>query len=381
MFVAILQPENTVCCLTPAGPGAVAVLQLELASPERAAHALAGFRPGTAGVLTFPVECAPVNRILFGQWRGEDVLLIRTAVSRWELHCHGGTAAIRRILSDLAASEVPEVPACTALIPGSGHAASPQQQIEAAVQRSLAFCRTRQAADWILRQLDGRLLEPVTHLRTGNLACRSETRTRLLQHAAFLTLLLRPARLGLFGPPNAGKSSLLNALCGLTRAIVSPVAGTTRDPVEAETQVDGRILWITDTAGLHEHPESVLEADGIRRTRDLVTLCDAACVLAPADQALPDVEQLAAPFSHCRTRILVRSRSDLQADATKATNDATAAEASHRQQVHRFFSREIFVSAVTGEGINDLRRALRDTLFPAEPDPSTALPLPGLIDA
>ncbi len=397
MFCAIDQPENTVRCLTPAGPGAVAVLQLELATPERAAHALAGFKRSTpaeptAPVHPAPVHPAPVNRILFGQWRGEDVLLMRTAPSRWELHCHGGTAAIRRILEDLTAAGVSEAAPGVALIAdhavpaGDGRVddrVSVQQLVQTAVQRALASCRTRQAADWILRQLDGRLVAPITQLRTGNPASRSAARTQLLQYASFVDLLLRPARVGLFGPPNAGKSSLLNALCGLSRAIVSPVAGTTRDPVEAETQVDGRILRITDTAGLHDQPESLLEADGIQRTRALVTLCDAACVLAPADQPLPDIKQLAAPFSDCRTRILIRSRSDLCPEnlrraAQTAAGQTAVGQTAPTRSVNQHFSREVFVSTVTGEGLEELRRVLRETIFPATPDPSAALPLPGL---
>ncbi|MFM8477316.1 MAG: GTPase [Planctomycetaceae bacterium] len=373
MPAAINLPENTVRCLTPAGPGAVAVLQLELPTADHAANVLAKFEVSTATSLRAPVHLAPINRILFGQWRGEDVLLVRTATTRWELHCHGGPAAVRRILADLTAVGVREnrSGAPSADPEGStgvaGNMASVTDQIAAAVQRTLALCRTRQAADWILRQLDGRLVDPVTQLQTGSSASRHAARVRLLHNASFTDLLLRPARVGLFGPPNAGKSSLLNALCGLSRAIVSPVAGTTRDPVEAETQVGGRILCLTDTAGLHDQPDSMLEADGIRRTRELVADCDAACILAPADQPLPDLTQLAAPFMHCPTRILVRSRCDLNPSSPPGSGNA-------------YFCREVSVSAVSGEGIEDLRQTLFAAIFPAEPAPETPLPLPGLLD-
>lgn len=373
MPAAIILPENTVRRLTPAGPGAVAVLQLELPTADRVAHVLAKFELTSAASLKAPVHLAPINRILFGQWRGEDVLLVRTAATCWELHCHGGPAAVRRILADLAEVGVREdrsgVSAANRECSGEGATAIPavKDQIAAAVQRALALCRTRQSADWILRQLDGRLVMPVTLLQTGSSASRHETRVNLLRYAPFTDLLLRPARVGLFGPPNAGKSSLLNALCGLSRAIVSPIAGTTRDPVEAETQVGGRILCLIDTAGLHDHPDSVLEADGIRRTRELVAGCDAACILAPADQPLPDREQLAAPFMHCPTRILVRSRCDLKPPHPSGSRNAS-------------FFREVSVSAVSGEGIEELRQILFAAIFPAAPDPETPLPLPGLLD-
>jgi len=373
MPAAINLPENSVRCLTPAGPGAVAVLQLELPTAARAAHVLANFELSSAASLKEPVHLAPVNRILFGRWRSEEILLVRTATIRWELHCHGGPAAVRRILADLAAVGVREDRSeggSASRTCSHGPAAdlpSVNDQIAAAVQRALPLCRTRQAADWILRQLDGRLVTPVTLLQTGSSASRHAARSRLLHSASFTDLLLRPARVGLFGPPNAGKSSLLNALCGLSRAIVSPIAGTTRDPVAAETQVGGRILCITDTAGLHNQPDSLLEADGIRRTRELVAGCDAACILAPADQPLPDLQQLAAPFLQCPTRILVRSRCDLHTPHPSGSGNA-------------YFCREVQVSAVTGAGLDDLRQTLFAAIFPAEPHPETPLPLPGLLD-
>lgn len=379
MPASLNQPLNSVCLLTPAGPGAVAVLQLELAEPEQAAHFLAGFRSGSASSVAAAHE-APVNRILFGQWSGEDVLLVRTAPCRWELHCHGGAVAVRRILLDLEQAGLPTVPAL-------GDASTPLSQslsvpmlIEIAVQRALTQCRTRLAADWILRQLDGRLLEPVTQLRSPDPRIRSHARAQLFRHAPFLKLLLRPARVGLFGPPNAGKSSLLNALCGLSRAIVSPVAGTTRDPVDAETQVHGRMLCITDTAGLHDAPGSPLEADGIRRTQSLVSHCDAACILAPADQPLPDIRLLTEPFRSCPATILVRSRCDLLQTARHAGNGLGHPHSTDTLNQSPGFLREVFVSAVTGEGLDELRNVLLQVIFPPEPEPDTALPLSGLTD-
>ena len=363
MLSETAQPDMTVCCLTPHGPGAVAVLQLELEQVDLVTHALSGFQRVASAVSDIPIYDAPVNRILFGKWRGEDVLLIRTSASRWELHCHGGTAAVNRILSDLltAGVAVLDQADCCTLIAGAP--LSIHDRIAVAVRQTLALCRTRQAADWILRQLDGRLIEPLMQLDSANPAIRSEAHSALHRHDAFMKLLLRPARVGLFGPPNAGKSSLLNALCGLTRTIVSPIAGTTRDPVEAETQAGGRVLCITDTAGLHDSPGSLLEAEGIQRTRELVRDCDAACILVPADQPLPHLPLVVEPFLSCPVRILIRSRCDLAASVSSC---------------EPLFTREIRVSTVTGEGLEELREVLVRSIFPPEPDSNAPLPLPAL---
>jgi tRNA modification GTPase len=78
----------------------------------------------------------------------------------------------------------------------------------------------------------------------------------------------------LVGPPNVGKSSLLNALLGTQRAIVTPLAGTTRDVVEGEIRLKGVRVRLFDTAGIRE-AENVVEAEGIRRSRQVIEEADA----------------------------------------------------------------------------------------------------------
>ncbi|HBS34577.1 MAG TPA: tRNA uridine-5-carboxymethylaminomethyl(34) synthesis GTPase MnmE [Parvularcula sp.] len=74
-------------------------------------------------------------------------------------------------------------------------------------------------------------------------------------------------KVAIIGAPNAGKSSLLNALAGSDRAIVSPLPGTTRDIVEARLDLGGTLVTLFDTAGLRDIPADAVEAEGIRRTR------------------------------------------------------------------------------------------------------------------
>ena len=75
------------------------------------------------------------------------------------------------------------------------------------------------------------------------------------------------------GPPNAGKSSLLNALSGADTAIVTPIPGTTRDLLRVEIQVDGLPVRLVDTAGLRDSPDPV-EQEGVRRARDQIAQSD-----------------------------------------------------------------------------------------------------------
>jgi tRNA modification GTPase len=92
-------------------------------------------------------------------------------------------------------------------------------------------------------------------------------------------------RIVLAGPPNAGKSTLLNALAGREAAIVSPIAGTTRDRIEAPVTRNGQAYLLIDTAGLHERPSDAVEAIGIDRARQ--SLVDADLVLWLDDVAPP----------------------------------------------------------------------------------------------
>ena len=86
------------------------------------------------------------------------------------------------------------------------------------------------------------------------------------------------------GPPNAGKSSLLNALLGESRAIVSATPGTTRDSIEEWLDIDGWPVRLVDTAGLRETADAI-EGEGVSRARDLMKKADIVLNLTPADGA------------------------------------------------------------------------------------------------
>jgi len=96
-------------------------------------------------------------------------------------------------------------------------------------------------------------------------------------------LLREGARVVIWGRPNAGKSTLLNALLGFERAIVTPVAGTTRDTIEETLVLDGIPLRLIDTAGLRE-TECAVEQEGIRRAESLRTAADAVLYVLDASQ-------------------------------------------------------------------------------------------------
>lgn len=101
-------------------------------------------------------------------------------------------------------------------------------------------------------------------------------------------------RIVLAGSPNAGKSTLLNALAGREAAIVSPLAGTTRDRIEVPVMRDGIAYLLTDTAGLHAAPTDIVEEIGIARARSAIESADLVLWLddAPVPAELADVPHL-----------------------------------------------------------------------------------------
>ena len=142
----------------------------------------------------------------------------------------------------------------------------------------------------------------------------------------------------LIGQPNVGKSSLLNALAGEDLAIVTPVAGTTRDVVRAHLQIEGVPLHVIDTAGLHETNDEV-ERLGIERTWREIEKADVAVLLTDAQHGLTPAEQaIINRLPDDVTRVTVQNKIDLSAAAS--TPNA------------------LQISAKTGVGIDALRAKL-----------------------
>ncbi|MDE3270360.1 MAG: tRNA uridine-5-carboxymethylaminomethyl(34) synthesis GTPase MnmE [Pseudomonadota bacterium] len=142
-------------------------------------------------------------------------------------------------------------------------------------------------------------------------------------------------RIALVGRPNAGKSSLLNLLLQQPRAIVSTIAGTTRDYLEENFLLDGRLFKLVDTAGLHDTDDHI-EQHGIKNTNAVITNCDLVCLLKAVDDPSPALELEA-------TQVL------------RLTNKIDLATSTQRQRAQR---QGLIISCQTGEGIEQFQRHL-----------------------
>lgn len=196
-----------------------------------------------------------------------------------------------------------------------------------------------------------RALEQVTaSLAAGQVARARELLGELLRCAGVGLHLTTPWRVVVAGPPNVGKSSLVNALAGYQRSIVAATAGTTRDVVATRLALDGWPVEVVDTAGLRQGGES-LEALGIEQAR---------AAAAAADLVLWVMDASAGPVwpaeGAAKVRLVVN-----KTDVQPAWDLAAAGDAPR-------------VSARTGDGVAGLVERLSGWLVPEPPPAGAAVP-------
>ncbi len=156
-------------------------------------------------------------------------------------------------------------------------------------------------------------------------------------------------RIAIIGPPNSGKSSLLNALARREAAIVSELPGTTRDVVEVRLVLGGFPVWIADTAGLREAAD-VVEAEGVRRALARAEEADLRLGLVEGAAPTGQAEAVCSLLRSDSADLLIITKRDLP----------TAWGFYEGQEVYEEFGLPLprWVSAKTGEGIEELEAAL-----------------------
>lgn len=167
----------------------------------------------------------------------------------------------------------------------------------------------------------------------------------------------------LAGAPNAGKSSLLNALVGDQRAIVSEVPGTTRDAIEVVIDADPLPWRLVDTAGLRESDDT-LERLGLEVSARWLARAQVVLVCGESEAALR-AAAVAVGVGRGGRQLLVRTKSDLALESAGAADAAGAADT----------SRAIPVSALTGAGLPALRDAIAAVVREAYPQPAEDQPV------
>jgi tRNA modification GTPase len=396
-----LHDAPIIAIATAPGRGAVGIVRVSGKKLSSFALALSGrtLKPREATYLPLPDETgAPIDHVLAlyfpgpNSYTGEDVL---------ELQAHGGPVVLQLILARClrvaAAVDEQHKPLLSGLRlaqPGEfTQRAFLNHKLDLAQAEAVADlidASTEAAARGASRSLAGafsreihQLRDALIHLRMlveatldfpeedidflkqadaqGQLDRLQQNLARVMAQTKQGALLREGIRVVIAGQPNAGKSSLLNALAGAELAIVTPIAGTTRDVVQQTIQIEGVPLHVVDTAGLREHPDvDEVERIGIARAWDQIGQADAVLFLhdltrkndvayAAADaliqQTLQDKLDAHVPVLH------LWNKADAHCVAT--TVSETSAEQGNASEIAH-----ITLSAKTGSGLPALRQQL-----------------------
>jgi tRNA modification GTPase TrmE len=164
----------------------------------------------------------------------------------------------------------------------------------------------------------------------------------------------------LYGAPNAGKSSLANALLGEDRILVSDIPGTTRDFVEVRLFLDGGEIRLVDTAGIAAQATDKLDALSMEKSREILEEADLKILVDAGDEKARGSMPVAREKGEPASRVIARERSDrgnpdFIVHSKSDLRDASTAEGACQNSLR--------VSSKTGEGLDELKRMMNETLF------------------
>jgi tRNA modification GTPase len=349
--------------LTPAGRSAIATIRVQFASSADSDEHVQDSSSGDLHLSRLnqyfesangkPLETQSIARIIFGSWGtapSEEVVICRTSSDTLEIHCHGGIAAVERILDDLRSIGIPSVDwkdqeRCRA------------DTLQSECLEVLSRTTTARTAEIVLEQMSGILrdsFEKLIALCDGPRHELDAAINRLLSWSRFGLHISNPWSVVLTGRPNVGKSSLINALLGYDRAIVFDEPGTTRDVVTGQTAFEGWPVELADTAGVRTS-QSEIEMAGIELGKGRLQNADLRIVVIDVGEPPHDDDfDLMKAWPDC---LIIGHKSD----RPNLWGDRLPAGA-------------LLVSSVTEEGIEQLQQAIVRRLIPEPPKPGTAIP-------
>lgn len=239
---------------------------------------------------------------------GEAVVLCRTGLDSYELHCHGGAAAANIVVQCLEAFGFKQDKGL-----GFGNSGF-DSAVEADALHDLQRAVSIETAAILMDQYRGALTTAIhgaIHSISRNDTSGAQERLREIARWADLGChLIKPWKIVLAGPPNAGKSSLLNAILGYKRAIVHEQAGTTRDLLAEHTSLGGWPVMMIDSAGVRETVDGI-EGAGIAASFNAVRSADCLLLLVSPDHGWqPEHDTILGAFRGERV-LVVETKADV----------------------------------------------------------------------
>ena len=388
--------EDTIAAIaTPSGEGGVAIIRISGPEAERIARKIFSRNHGKSdklrsyrlyhGRIRDPKTERFFDEVLLTVMRqprsytGEDVV---------EIHCHGGSFLVRQVLGLVLAQGARQAEAGEFTQRAFLNGRIDLSQAEAVLD--LIQARTDRGLKLAFDQANGGLSKWVHELREELLAILvqvevgidfSEEEVELLQRRELATkieglrqkisdivktyewgrLFREGARVCICGRPNVGKSSLLNALLGEERVIVTAVPGTTRDVIEESINLDGLPVVLWDTAGLRESDDRI-EQIGVSLSRRYLEKSDAVLVVLDGSQPLVADDFALLSDLAGKKALFVMNKADLP----QVLNGC-------QLKKHTGPGPIISVSAKTGVGLDRLKEILRSVMLGCEEEPTIVL--------
>ena len=367
--------ETIAAIATPAGEGAIGVIRL---SGDKAIEIADRIFLGKK-LLSQPSHTIHFGKIIDGNevvdevvaslykgpksYTGEDVV---------EISCHGSQYVLERVLN-------------LCLSNGAHPAKAGEFTQRAFLNNKMDLTQAEAVADLIASQSSAAHKAAIHNLRGGFSDDLSELREQLIQFSALLELELdfseedvefadrtkfyelidllsttteqlissfslgnvikKGVSVAIVGKPNAGKSTLLNALLNEERAIVSEIAGTTRDSIEEVLNINGILFRLIDTAGIREHTSDIVETMGVQRSRDIMKRADIIVYLFDVnEETIEELQKQKDIFEQESAKYL------LAGNKTDITNN-------------RFGDDVLYISAKNKGNIHDLRQSLYNNVI------------------
>ena len=371
--------DDTIAAIsTPLGEGGIGIVRLS--GPEASPIVRALFRPYRReqelrsyrlhyGHIIDPANGAVVDEVLVSFMRAPHSYTRQDVV---EINCHGGIVPLRQVLQ-------------LTLAAGARLAGPGEMTLRAFLNGRIDLAQAEAVLDIVQAKTNAALRVAVNQL-TGHLSSQVRTlRARLVDVLAYLeatidfvedeipfrdigpdlaeleaelTALLAEAQQGLIyrqglraaivGRPNVGKSSLLNALLRVSRAIVTPIPGTTRDTLEESCNLQGIPLALVDTAGIRA-TEDLIGQLGVERSQQALAQADLVLLVVDGSEPLQDEDWEIARLIRTRPALVVINKQDLI----------------QRVDVEGFLPQasRVHLSALTGEGLATLEQAIVDLVL------------------
>ena len=357
-----MNPETFVCQLTPQIPAGIATLAI------RGQNAIEII----TSMFQFPVPSGKRQqlakmRVYYATWSAasdatgqEQVVICRSSESQVEVHCHGGKAICEALLQAMVDGGAERI---SAQEWPSDFTARPSVQAEKALQEAPTDLAASVLLDQFNGALDGALEKLAASLEgsaaSGSAADQEPTLQEidsLLAAGEFGQHLCRGWRIVLAGPPNVGKSSLINALVGQEKLIVHDQPGTTRDWTESGAVIGGWPVQLTDTAGIRIS-EDEIETAGVNKAKELVHSSDLLVIVVDATQGWQPIHDELASVD-VRRLICWNKMDQAQVESISTDKDLPLTSA----------------SCVGQPGIKELLGSIEEQLFADAPSPGNAVP-------